>query len=169
VSYTAREITLPAIWNFLEAVEDANPIYWDEETAGKSRFGRIIAPPQMLMAAGMGSWWVPPYIAQRQQKAIEEQGANPHAEVMAIVNKLGYNTATNVTREDEFIDVFGPGDGRLKSQSRVIDVSEEKQTRVGKGVFITTETEHRTEAGDRLVARTRNILLMYNPSEPRRD
>src|SRR5438552_2742490 len=84
VTHTRYEVTVPAIWNFLEAVEDGNPVYWDEETAKKSRFGRIIAPPQMLMTAGMGNWWSPPFVQEKAQKAVAEQGTNPNAEVSAI-------------------------------------------------------------------------------------
>lgn len=169
VTYSAREVTLPAIWNFLEAVEDGNPIYWDEETARASRFGRVIAPPQYLMAANMANWWAPPFVQRQQEEAVRAQGVNPQQEVMEIVRRHGYTTATNVTREEEYLDVWGPGDGRIKQQAMVMDVSEEKQTRVGKGVFITTVIEYRAEADDRLIARARNVLLMYDASQPRRD
>ncbi|MFC0298170.1 MaoC family dehydratase N-terminal domain-containing protein [Geobacillus jurassicus] len=34
-----------AVKKFAEAVGDPNPIYWDEETGKRSRYGRNIAPP----------------------------------------------------------------------------------------------------------------------------
>jgi|FaiFalDrversion3_1042247.scaffolds.fasta_scaffold00355_5 hypothetical protein len=163
VTYSAREVTLPAIWNFLEAVEDGNPVYWDQETARASRFGRLIAPPQYLMAACMGHWWAPDFVRQREQEAVQAQGEDPLRRVLDIVRQCGYVVATNVTREEEYLDVWGPGDGRIKQQGRVVDVSEEKRTRVGRGVFITTEIEYRTEVGDRPIARARNVLLLYRP------
>ena len=33
------------IKKFADAMDDRNPLYWDEEYAGNSRFGSIIAPP----------------------------------------------------------------------------------------------------------------------------
>lgn len=34
-----------AVKKFAEAIGDRNPIYWDEETGKRSRYGRNIAPP----------------------------------------------------------------------------------------------------------------------------
>lgn len=166
-TYSRAEINAPMIWNFCEVVQDANPVYWDADFAQKSRFGRVIAPPHMIMTASGGHWWAPDYVKERERKALSDQGDNPNEHVSQIVHKFGYTTATNVTREDEFLTPYGPGDGRLKMRSFVQDVSEEKQTRVGKGVFITTIIEYRTEKDDRLVARARNVLLMYDSSKPR--
>lgn len=166
-TYSRAEVNAPMIWNFCEAVEDANPVYWDEEFARKTRFGRLIAPPQMIMTASSGHWWAPDYVLESERRAAETQGESPSAKVQAIVRKYGYTTATNVTREDEFVEPYGPGDGRLKQASHVTEVTEEKQTRVGKGVFITSVTEYRTEKDDRLVVRSTNVLLMYDSSTPR--
>lgn len=166
-SFSRAEINAPMIWNFCESVHDPNPVYWDESFARQTRFGRLIAPPQMIMTMSGGHWWAPDYILEREKQAIEEQGESPAQRVMDIVREHGYTTATNVTREDEFLDPYGPGDGRLKQSSRVVDVSEEKQTAVGKGVFITSIIEYRAEKDDRLVVRARNVLLMYDSSQPR--
>ncbi|HJM76694.1 MAG TPA: MaoC family dehydratase N-terminal domain-containing protein [Dehalococcoidia bacterium] len=166
-SYSRAEVNAPMVWNYCEAVEDANPVYWDEEFAVRSRFGRLIAPPQMIMTASSGHWWAPEYIREAERKAAEARGESPSARVHAIVRKHGYTVATNVTREDEFVEPYGPGDGRLKQTAHVTEVTEEKQTRVGKGVFITTVTEYYAEKDDRLVVRSTNVLLMYNSSEPR--
>ena len=169
-SYARAPINSPMIWNFCEAVQDGNPVYWDEEYAKQSRFGRLIAPPQMIMTMSGGHWWAPEYVRERErnESSADTVTGNP-AEIHEIVRRHGYTVATNVTREDEFLEPYGPGDGRLKMSSRSIDVSEEKQTRLGKGVFITSVIEYRTEKDDRLVVRATNILLMYNPAEPRGD
>jgi len=39
------EVEKGAIRRFAEAMDDPNPLYQDEEYAGKSRYGSIIAPP----------------------------------------------------------------------------------------------------------------------------
>ena len=45
------------------------------------------------------------------------------------------------------------------------DVSAEKRVRVGRGVFVTSVTEYRTEVGDRLIGRSTLVLLRYRPEE----
>ena len=165
--WSRTEIEFGAVWNFCEAVEDANPVYWDEETAAASRFGRRIAPPHALMTLNMGHWWAPDYVKEAERRQVEGQGDDPQQHVMQILAKYGFGTATNVTREEEYLKPFGPGDGRIRQASRYVDLSPIKQTKVGEGVFITSEIDFRTEHADRLIARARNVLLMYNPEKPR--
>lgn len=167
VKYSRAELNAPMIWNFAESVHDANPVYWDMDYAKQTRFGRIISPPHAIMTMSGGHWWAPDYVLDREAREIEEQGDDPTGQVRDIVAKYGYATATNVTREDEFLEPYGPGDGRIKQTSYVEDVSEEKQTRVGKGVFVITVIEYRRESDDALIVRARNVLLMYDSSQPR--
>jgi len=39
------EVEKGAIRRFADAVDDPNPLYWDEEYARNSRYGSIITPP----------------------------------------------------------------------------------------------------------------------------
>ena len=63
--WSARPIETSAILNFLEAVEDGNPVYWDEEFARASRFGRTIAPPHAIFALAMPAFWLPDWLKAR--------------------------------------------------------------------------------------------------------
>jgi len=162
---TRDEITETAIRRFCEVAEDGNPVYWDGEFAAASRFGRIIAPPQSLFSMTFGAWWTPDYL---QRKTSEDAAAlNPpdtvaeSGGVHALCDQYGYTVNTVAGQEVEYVAPFGPGDGRLKMRSMTTDVSAEKTVRVGKGVFITTVTEYRTEVGDRLVGRSTMVLLRY--------
>ena len=66
VSFTRDSINETAIRYFCEVVEDGNPAYWDGDFAAKSRFGRLIAPPQALMSMTFPAWWTPGYIQKKQ-------------------------------------------------------------------------------------------------------
>jgi acyl dehydratase len=165
---TRDEVTETAIRRFCEVTEDANPVYWDEDFAKSSRFGRVIAPPQSLFSMTFAAWWTPDYL----QRKTEEDGAalNPPGSVEAgrggvhaVCDEYGYTVNTVAGQEAEYLAPFGPRDGRLKMRSKTTDVSEEKTVRVGKGVFITSVTEYRTEVGDRLVGRSTMVLLRYKP------
>jgi acyl dehydratase len=168
---TRDPLEITAIRRYCEVAEDANPVYWDEEFAKKTRFGRLIAPPQGLFSFSFAPWWTPDYVVQRQKE--EEAALSPPEQtgdpgmIHRLTEQYGYTVATVVSQETEYLAPFGPGDGRLKVRSMTVDVSEEKQTRVGRGVFITSVTEYRTEVGDRLVGRSQMVLLRYDGSTPR--
>jgi uncharacterized protein len=160
--WSARPITVEAIWNFCEAVEDANPVYWDEEVAISSRFGRLIAPPQSLMALNMHAWWLPASLRSRAAKEEAELANSPQTLARAILREYGFETLTVVTREEEYFEPFGPGDGRMGQQDRLISVSPVKQTKVGPGVFYVYETDYYAEKTDHHIARARMVMLIYD-------
>ena len=92
------------------------------------------------------------------------RGVDPGA-IYAICERFGYVVNTVAGQETEYIAPFGPGDGRIKMRSMFMDVSPEKTVRVGKGVFLTSITEYRTERADELIGRSRLVLLRYKPEE----
>jgi acyl dehydratase len=166
---TRDEITETAIRRFCEVAEDGNPVYWDRDFAEQSRFGRIIAPPQSLFSMTFGAWWTPDYLQEKTAADAAALNAGDTASdgggVHALSEEYGYTVNTVAGQEVEYIAPFGPGDGRLKMRSMTTDVSDEKTVRVGKGVFITTVTEYRTEVGDRLVGRSTLVLLRYRANQ----
>lgn len=166
---TRDPITETDVRRFCEVVEDGNPVYWDEEFAKASRFGRLISPPQSLFAMTFGAWWTPGHVEANlaAQTAALNQAADavdPGA-IYAICDRFGYVVNTVAGQETEYIAPFGPGDGRIKMRSMTVDFSPEKTVRVGRGVFVTSVTEYRTERADELVGRSRLVLLRYKPKE----
>lgn len=160
--WSARPVERGAVWNFCEAVEDANPVYWDDDRAAASRFGRLIAPPQALMSLMMDGWWLPPHLRR------DEEVTPPlHPEATAAAHRAGLGAAANVGRDEEYLLPFGPGDGRLGQIDTLTEVSAVKRTALGLGVFLTTRSEYRRERDGRQVASSVNVLLMYDASRPR--
>ncbi len=166
---TRDPITETGVRRFCEVAEDGNPVYWDEEFAKASRFGRLISPPQSLFAMTFGGWWTPGHV--EASLAAQTAALNQDAEavdsgaIFAICERFGYVVNTVAGQETEYIAPFGPGDGRIKMRSMTVDVSPEKTVRVGKGIFITSITEYRTERADELIGRSRLVLLRYKPKE----
>lgn len=176
---TRDAISETAIRRFCEVAEDANPVYWDTEAAAASRFGRVIAPPQSLFSMAFPGWWTPPAEQERLARdaaALDAADAaagagtgtgqdDPGRAVHAVCDRFGYVVNTVAGQEAEYVAPFGPGDGRIRSRAMTTDVSAEKRVRVGRGVFVTSITEYRTEVGDRLVGRSTLVLLRYRPEE----
>ena len=160
--WSARPIEASAILNFLEAVEDGNPVYWDEEFARASRFGRTIAPPHAIFALAMPAFWLPDWLKARGAAQAASTPPCPLVTARAILADHGFSTVTVVNREEEYFAPFGPGDGRIGIEPRIVSVSAIKQTKVGPGVFYTFDLDYRTERDDQLVARARSIYLLYN-------
>jgi uncharacterized protein len=165
--WTRAELTIGEVRNFCETAEDANPIYWDEETARASRFGRFIAPPQSLLSTAMWRWWLPDYVRRQEAEELakQESDGDPERRVWDILTSYGYSTPAASHRKEEYFEAFGPGDGRLRYSIKVENVSAVKQTKLGPGVFITTSVDYRTEFGDRLVARASLELLRFRARE----
>jgi acyl dehydratase len=162
---TRDEISPTAIQRYCEVAEDGNPVYWDEDFAKQSRFGRLIAPPQSLFSMTFGAWWTPDFLARRTAEDVAKlnEGVDAQADggVHALCDKYGYTVNTVAGQEVEYLAPFGPGDGRLKMRGMTTAITPEKTVRVGKGVFITTVTEYRTEVDDRLIGRSTLVLLRY--------
>ena len=170
---TRDPISETAIRRFCEVAEDGNPVYWDEEAAAQSRFGRVIAPPQSLFSMAFPGWWTPDHVQEKVERAAAaldaaDPGAaedDPGRAVHAVCDRLGYVVNTVAGQEAEYVAPFGPGDGRIRARAMTTDVSHEKRVRVGRGVFVTSVTEYRTEVGDRLIGRSTLVLLRYRPEE----
>ena len=184
---TARDLCLPFIdrWGkyrttrdpisendirrFCEMVEDGNPVYWDEQAAVASRFGRLIAPPQSLYAMTFGAWWTPNYVQTEIDAGTvgvnDDEDPAPVGTIFEICARFGYVVSTIVDQNVDYIAEFGPGDGRIVMRSKVSEVSSEKAVRVGKGVFLTSITEYQTEKKQRLIGRSTTVLLRYRPKE----
>jgi hydroxyacyl-ACP dehydratase HTD2-like protein with hotdog domain len=65
----------------------------------------------------------------------------------------------NFSSEIEFFDFLRVGD-RLNVVEEVESISEEKQTKVGRGHFITVVARFRRQSGE-LVAEQRNVMLRF--------
>ena len=148
-------VNQPMIRHWAHALGDMNPVYLDPGFAERSRFGGIVSPPVMLQA-----WTMPAPkiegIAERGGVPME-MGKNP----ATFIEEAGYTgiVATNSEFEiDRYLKV-----GDVVSAETVLEsVSAEKQTRLGKGRFVTWVTTY-TVDGDRVGTQTFRILK-FDPS-----
>jgi hypothetical protein len=129
---------------YCAAIEDANPIYWDESVARDLR-GGITAPPGMLLVWLMELPWRP--------------GGPRAASSFALEVPLPGDTLINVSTESEFFAPIRLAD-QLHVQEEVESISSEKRTTLGVGHFITTLTVFWNQHGER-VATNRNVLFRF--------
>lgn len=127
----AIEIEEGLIRKFAEAVEDTNPLWQDEALARKSRYGSIIAPPQLFCSAMISGSETRPELALPYKRILDGG-------------------------EWEFLLPVKPGDV-ITSVSKFVDLRE-REGKSGKMAFLTFETTHRNQR-DEVVAKSRTTLI----------
>lgn len=145
VFFSDVEVNVPMIKYYAAHLEDANPSYWDEDFATQA-WGGFVSPPGMLMSWLMPIPWKP-----------EGKAAAP---LLATQVPLPGDTLINVSTETEFFRHIRAGE-RLNVTDEVADVTPQKQTRLGKGHFITTVATFRNEKGE-IVAKNTNVMLRFS-------
>jgi acyl dehydratase len=140
------------IRHWCDAMEDANPVYTDPEFAAKSVHGGIVAPPAMLNA-----WTMPGLPGRRTGDA----SMNP----MRALDAAGFTSVIATNSEHEYLRYLRLGD-QLHGTSELVDVSEQKQTGLGLGHFVTSRTSYRTQGGEE-VGRMFFRLLKFKPGTAR--
>ena len=127
------EIEKGMILRFVQAIDDPNPLWQDEEYAKKSRYGGIIAPPTFIPTVG--------------NEQFQSQ----------VVSSLGEGRLHGGT-ELECFQPVRPGD-IITVTTKIVDMRE-RQGKMGKMAFITFEVTYKNQRQE-LVARCRQILIGY--------
>jgi hypothetical protein len=149
-------VNLPMIRHWAAAFDDANPVYTDSEAAAASRFGQIVAPPLMLQ-----TWTMPTPIIT----GIAERGGAPTESrvqtVLSVLDEWGFRGTLASNSEFELDRPIHLGE--LISCANVLEsVSAEKQTRLGRGFFVTWVITYTDEAGG-VVGRQRFRVFKFQP------
>ena len=140
-------VNLPMVHHWCQALDDRNPAYLDEDFAARTR-GHLIAPPGMLQTWTMD--------APRDPDAL-----GPNDQVVKLLDQAGYTSVVAVNYEHEYLRELQHGE-RISVRSMAEDLSEEKKTALGPGVFTTVKHEYLTDEGE-VVGIGRMRLLKFKP------
>lgn len=144
-------VNLPMVHHWCQALEDRNPAYLDEDFAARTR-GHLIAPPGMLQT------WTMDAPRDTTGKAANDQ-------VIRLLDEAGYTSVVAVNYEHDYLRELRHGE-RVSVRSVPEDLSAEKQTALGPGVFTTVRHEYVTDDGE-LVGIGRMRLLKFKPPAPK--
>jgi uncharacterized protein len=128
-------VNVPMIRHWCDAIDDRNPLYTDEDVASASVFGGIVAPPTMLDV------WDKPGLAFRRDPS------SPQGAVLTFLDANGFTSVVAVNSELEFSRYVRPGEV-LTSGQTLDAVSEEKQTALGTGHFVTSRYVYTNQDGE---------------------
>ncbi len=129
------EVEKGAIKKFVDAIDDQNPLYWDEEYARNSRYGSIIAPP------GFFGW--PTRWARGNTFPLSSEVT---AELFAALAKAGYSQVLDGGIDYEFFCPVRAGDN-LTVSSMIKDIIE-REGQTGKMLFLIRETTYTNQNGE---------------------
>jgi len=153
-------VNLPMIRHWSAAFADANPVYTDPDAASRSRFGQVVAPPFMLQ-----TWTMPTPTLE----GIAERGGSPvavdGATALSVLDEAGYVGTLATNSEFEVVRYLHLGEV-VSSETVFESISEEKQTRMGPGRFVTWVTTYRVGSGE-VVGRQTFRILKFDPSGAR--
>lgn len=145
-------VNVPMIRHWVEAMEDHNPIYLDDEAARATGRDGIVAPPTMMQAWTMRGYAAT--VAPSEPSATER-------EMDALLQEGGYTSVVATDSEFEFLHEVRPGD-HLRATETIESISPEKRTALGDGRFVTSVRTYRDQHG-RTVATQRWRLLRFRP------
>lgn len=131
-------VNQPMIRHWCDAMGDANPVYTDPDAAAASPHGQLVAPPTMLNA-----WSMPGFIPRVNDPR------DPASGVYAMLDDAGYVGVVATNSEHVYHRYLTLGD-HVGGTQKLVEVSDEKQTALGIGHFVTTETEYHDQHGDHI-------------------
>lgn len=146
----------PMIRHMVEALGDENPIYVDDEAARAAGHPGIVAPPTMLQ-----SWAMLGY-GGNDAPTVAEGGWGA---ALALLDDAGFTATVAVNCEQEYHRYLEVGD-RVTVKAVLESVSEEKQTGIGVGHFVTTLDQYYDQDGE-LVGTHRFRVLRFKPGTGR--
>jgi acyl dehydratase len=145
---TARDIRRYAL-----AIDDPNPIYYDENAAKKGKYGGFVAPPGFVYWATHGE------NLDMRAKDLEVDGLTPGAflGIPEIPNiwSLGW---VRGGEELEFVEPLRVGD-RVSVTCKLLNVYE-KEGKSGKLVFLNSEHVYRNQKGELLAKQQLTFIGM---------
>ena len=137
------EIEKGMIRRFVLAIDDPSPLWQDEEYAGKSRYGGIIAPPTFVLTVGFD---------ELQQHVLES---------------IPYGGILHGSTELECYQPVRPGDA-VTVTTKIADIRERQGSRMGKTVFVTLDITYKNQRQE-LIARCRQVFIGYRIEEAKYD
>lgn len=145
-------VNAPMIRHWCDVMDEGNPVYTDAAFAERSVFGGIVAPPAMMDV------WDKPGLRQ-----VRDPG-NPQSAALTALEAEGFTSTVAVNSDLECDRYLRPGD-LVHSTLTLEDVSEEKQTGLGVGHFVTSRLRY--VVGEEPVGSVLFRVLKFRPGTGR--
>lgn len=159
------EVTLSDIRHWCEIMEDANPLYSDEEYAKKSKYGGIIAPPAMVQTWSLDDMHDALQRFVHGNLLFEE---DPHNQLFSTLDREGYNGVVATAQEQTYLKPIRPGDV-IRSRITVSRVSKyDHFTRQGIGRYVDILYTFVNQHDEEVCVESFRVLKYKPPMDTRR-
>jgi uncharacterized OB-fold protein/acyl dehydratase len=149
-------VNVSTIRAWCDAMSEGNPLYVDPASAAAGPHGELVAPPAMLNV-----WTMAGLVSGAP---VPRDPDEPRARAYELLDQAGFPGVVAVNSDLSFDRYVRVGE-LLTATTRLVEVSEEKTTRLGVGHFVTTEAEFTDEAGDRVGALYFKVLRYRPPAK----
>ncbi|MCX8497077.1 MAG: MaoC family dehydratase N-terminal domain-containing protein [Akkermansiaceae bacterium] len=158
----ADVVTAATIRRYLEPLEFDCPLHYDADVAKEFGYDDVIAPNTSIQTFSLPPMWAP------GQTIFENVDRNAQPATTAIAGfKSPLEPPTTgffaTDYEAEYLLPVTVGDRLYRHGAKLVNCLP-KETKVGRGAFLTWEMEIRNQRNE-VVARTRSTWLRYNPHE----
>lgn len=153
-------VSAAMIRNWVEAHDDRNPVYVDDEAARASGRQGVVTPPAMISTWVMAGLRRHRDLQRLRADGTPEEFAYPR--LLALLDEAGYTSVVATNLEQDYRREVRPGD-RVTCQLTIEAVSPFKQTALGHGCFLTLLKRYLDQDGELLVEE-RFRLLRFDPS-----
>jgi uncharacterized OB-fold protein/acyl dehydratase len=133
---------------------DRNPAYLDAEAAKRSVHGGLVAPPVMLQA------WI---LGGLEMADAQAGPKNKQQALHKLLSEHGYTGVVATNTDQEYVRYLRPGD-RVRAETTIASISEEKATALGIGYFIETVSRFTDQKGEPLGSITFRVLK-FKPAQ----
>lgn len=164
VVFGADAVEPGTIRRYTEPLEISCPIHYDAEAARAVGYPGIVAPYTATMVYSVPPMWRPgePTLYESSDRDAQPARSPINNEDLPLAPKTTGFFATDISME--FLRPVTVGERVGRRGQRLISCTP-KQTSMGRGAFLTWESELVTERGE-VVARVRTGTYAYNPAGP---
>ncbi len=159
-AFSADEIERSAIRRYLEPLEFDCPLHHDREAAQAQGYADVLVPTSALPTFALGPMWRPGEVFFTSA----DRNAQPAASVLRWITSPLEPPTTGYFATNFDVDYLLPavvGDRLLRRGARLLGCLP-KETKVGRGAFLTWESEIVNQRRE-VVARLRTTFYRYNP------
>jgi hypothetical protein len=164
VVFGADAVEPGTIRRYLEPLEIGCPIHYDAEAARAAGYPDIVAPYTATMVYSIPPMWRPgePTVYESAERDAQLARSPINNDDMPLGPKTTGFFATDISME--FLRPVTVGERVGRRGQRLVSCTP-KQTSMGRGAFMTWESELVTDRGE-VVARVRTGTYAYNPVRP---